>query len=645
MTMPFNGFSSRAAEQKRLGQYFTGMPLATLASALGSADRASRIIDPMVGSGDMLEACIAVGADDAELYGVDIDRIALETARARTALRRANLTAGSAFSHDYGTHGFDLVITNPPYVRYQSSAQAAGTEYRIPSAGEVRDELLTHLRTSQILSGEDRESLLELASTYSGLADLAVPSWILCAALASVGGTVVMLVPQSWLNRDYASTVRLLLGRHFDVDLVLEDTDSRWFDEVLVRTSIVVARRKHVDLDAGEFPQSTDYVRGRVSAAARVGHNLVGSFGSVVQFAQSVPKTSSPTFVSVAEGIELKRVGRGTPKADSDLGWLHDLVSADVTVSLPQTLMSFGWAVGQGLRTGANSFFYAEAGSQPGEVTLLPKNAPERVYLPPDTLRPALRNQSELPPGYVVRADAMPGRALVLEGWASERDAAKRSQFDLPAMGTLDRKASTAIERAARTSVGGVPLPELSAVRTNVRHERRRNQAVPTRYWYQLPPLKARHQPDLIAPRVCGSRPRTLLNEGRGAVVDANFSSFWTAQPTHLPVHALLALLNSDFTVAALEHSAHVLGGGALKIEATHLRKLKFPLLSDDVVATLTTLGVELTTDAHDATEVLERVNLAVAAAIVGPSEAARLAGRLKQEAQAALQRRTPRKS
>ena len=76
-----------------------------------------------------------------------------------------------------------------------------------------------------------------------------------------------------------------------------------------------------------------------------------------------------------------------------------------------------------------------------------------------------------------------------------------------------------------------------------------------------------------------------------GVIVDANFSGLWATEPDALPAEALLALLNSGWVWANLEVNCTVLGGGALKVEATDLRRLALPELSPEDIAQLAQLG------------------------------------------------------
>jgi tRNA G10 N-methylase Trm11 len=172
------------ARRKRLGQYFTGDRLARLLVAICRPRRLRSVVDPMCGSGDML-AAVRQAAPGADLAGIDIDHDAIEACTTRldrgdgTGLQ---LIEGNAFTWDAVSQlprlKSDLVITNPPYVRYQSLAGTTGEE-GIPSGEEVRQGLLEIAQNMDDLDEGDRQIFLSLIENYSGLSDLAVPSWLL----------------------------------------------------------------------------------------------------------------------------------------------------------------------------------------------------------------------------------------------------------------------------------------------------------------------------------------------------------------------------------------------------------------------------------------------------------------------------------
>ena len=109
-----------------------------------------------------------------------------------------------------------------------------------------------------------------------------------------------------------------------------------------------------------------------------------------------------------------------------------------------------------------------------------------------------------------------------------------------------------------------------------------------------LPDFAPRHRPDLFVARVNSESPRVVLNPGRDALVDANFSTLWLRPKAFVEALAVFAYLNSSVAAALFEHTGAVMGGGALKLEATHLRSLPVPLLSAKVWRRLAALGAKL---------------------------------------------------
>ena len=260
------------------------------------------------------------------------------------------------------------------------------------------------------------------------------------------------------------------------------------------------------------------------------------------------------------------------------------------------TLAELGIKIGQGLRTGANEFFYATKVSDEKDSVILESSrlmGRKSVRVPQRAALPVLRRQSELPEGYVVKPDQLPGRVLALQEFALPEDIAKiqsgaAKQF-IPIPGEL----ADWIRFAETINVGDERdekrIYELSAVAPNIRREDQ-SRSIPPRFWYMLPAFAPRHIPDLIIPRINGGLPRVYKNEHRGAVVDANFSTIWVTGDAP-DIWGLLALLNSAWCVAALECTASVMGGGALKVEATHLTRLPVPLISDSDWQALAKLG------------------------------------------------------
>lgn len=620
--------------RKRLGQYFTGLGLGRVLAALAQADKASSILDPMTGTGDLLMASLAVGADPEVLAGIEIDRDAYEVCSQRST--RVQCLLGNAFSGDVLARlplkQWDLVIANPPYVRYQSFAQRADVDDNdpLPNALEVRTALLNALTHFPALDTEDKRLFAAIISGYSGLADLALPSWLLCAGLVRVGGRLAIVVPESWLSRDYSSAARYLLSRWFEVEFVVEDGHASWFESAQVKTLLIVAKRVKRRKSAMAYPEGASFGhitlsqgagdenspigqlqlprRGRLDGLEAVfAHHArqwlkngsVHSTGALKMALVSAKATAANVLASSREQRWFAAMDERSAVAE-DHAWLPDAVRAWLLryAKTPRfvSFESQGIAIGQGLRTGANDFFYAD-GQREGEQIRLRFTgvlSGLTAVVAPDLVKPVLRRQAELPAGYVISPSALQGWVLDLrrsilpeEGKAADPNA--HSHQAMP-----DAMAKV-VRAAAKANFGTTEKPtkvwELTAVAPNIRSGGRGG---PRRYWYMLPDFAPRHQPDLVLARVNASTPTVYLNEGRACVVDANFSAMCILPSSEWTGYALLAYMSSAWARALMECTGAVMGGGALKLEATHVRRLPMPELAASQIAQLGKLGAKL---------------------------------------------------
>lgn len=621
--------AAAAERRKRLGQYFTGTGLGRLLAALAQAEKARTIVDPMAGSGDLLASCLEIGAKPDALAGIEIDAAASDALEAR--LSSAQCVRGSAFDAEcvgrLPAREWDLVIANPPYVRYQSFSDKADASLALPSAMQIRTGLLQSLPLLTALDTEDRRLFAHLVSGYSGLSDLAVPSWILCAGLVRMGGRLALVVPESWLSRDYATIVHYLLFRWFDVEFVVEDEHASWFEDAQVKATLIVAKRVKRRASALARPEGATYCHITVSAAAASAESPIGrialagsqdvekSFAKQARLWLRNASDHGSEFVS-ARPVSIKHACRNVIANASRQKWLGLLGEAEVGAvkgfyvpheihdwlarrGLAPTFETFeaqGVAVGQGLRTGANDFFYAN-GQRHRDVVDLSFFGPLAglsAKAPLSIAKPVLRRQSELPDGYVVSSSTTNGWALDLRSYALPEDMEPGDLVSTPRE-TMPPELAEVVRAAAQANFGTPEKPlrvyELTAVATNVRPASRGARA---RRWYMLPDFASRHLPDVVLARVNSATPRAYLNERRECLVDANFSTLWTLPNSRWNAEALLALINSSWAQAVIEQSGAVMGGGALKMEATHLRRFPVPALDGDQLAELAALGARL---------------------------------------------------
>jgi hypothetical protein len=680
-TVTQDGFASADERRKRLGQFFTGPRPARLLAALAQVQGARAVIDPMAGCGDMLMGTVAHGVPEV-VGGIEIHPTTYATCAARlegAELPTDALVLGSAFApaslRALPARAWDVVITNPPYVRYQSASRAAGVGLTVPSGADIRRDLFAAVDELDALDDEDKRLFRELVRGYSGLSDLAVPSWILCSGLVRVGGTLAMLVPSTWLSRDYARPIRYLIHRWFEVSCVVEDGDASWFDDALVRTTLVVAKRIPRRRSAFEARADDGHLHVRLTANMRDSDSLVGALFAGddpdLELADTICAWSAdnrapvdhvlnPRWVSAAHECRilrqeaahdswLKDLGEtGTQRRHGSTVLPHPALLSELGASPDEyvSLEDIGWRAGQGLRTGANRFFYLDAAeSGDGHECLLPDPSlgHRRFDVPVGVTLPVLRRQVELPCGFAVHHEPLVGRVLVLHEWALPEDL-----DGLPPQPyrRLPEPAASFVRSCEGVNVGidGRPrfIPQLSAVAPNARAFHPDRPDRPARFWYQLPRLTDRHRPSLLVARVNNRHPRTLVNNERATVIDANFSTLWPTAADAVSPFAVLAVLNSAWCVAEMELRGTVLGGGALKLEATHLRRLALPCFGGDELREVEELGHRLSAapTAEQCDAALVEIDRLVFTAL-GVSEPSRAALRVRALAADWLRRRS----
>lgn len=506
-----------------------------------------------------------------------------------------------------------MVITNPPYVRYQLQNDDNSV---MPTGNAIRDNLFTLLNKLSYLDVEEKQLLLQITRNYSGLSDMAVPSWILCASLVKAGGILAMVVPETWLNREYAKPIQYLLLKAFDVLTIARDVNACWFDNALVRTCLIVAKKKKIvplSETTGEKTLFIDLGAGLVGERSLVDNltwnglsgekALIDLLTSKVNAADNDFALESRSTMSLfPQMLASQRIPKWMLSGDfqaqnnaSQLPRELDSILNSVPEQAYMTLGDLGIHCGQGLRSGANEFFYLEiAGEADDKYSLFTSKWFGRgrtIEVPKKFIIRCVQNRRQVN-GLVANPQTLEIGVLYLQDHIRPQDfnvcthnAAERYKV-LP--NALNDYISTAEKYK---NPRGISFREYSAVKPNEKKIHSQYE----RFWYMLPQFAPRHLPNLCITRVSSTAADCVYipqSEENPIAVDANFVTLWGSSEEIIKI--CLALLNSTWSKCYLELLCTVMGGGALKIEASHVRQLLFPKLNHRQLQRLSKYGITI---------------------------------------------------
>lgn len=192
-----------APARKARGAFYTDEAITEHLATWAIRDSTDSVLEPSAGEAAFLTAAVrrlvAVGADRPIVHGVEIHRPAADAAR--EIVEAAGGVAKIAVSDFFLIHPkpiHDVVIGNPPFIRYQDWT------------GSQRDRA--------------RFAALQQGVALTGLASSWAPFVVHAAAHLRPGGRLGMVLPAELLAVNYAAPVRRFLLENFaEVELVVFD--------------------------------------------------------------------------------------------------------------------------------------------------------------------------------------------------------------------------------------------------------------------------------------------------------------------------------------------------------------------------------------------------------------------------------------
>lgn len=253
--MPPPPVNTAAARQKELGAFYTPALIARELVAWAIRAASDTVLDPSFGSLAFLEAAEArlerLGAKDADgpgrLYGIEVDDHAYAAAAARVWSRGA---APTLVHQDFlsvrpgeSVPAVDVVVGNPPYLRYQGFNAHNGCFPGLAAAAAS-------------------VPLTRLASSWA-------PFVVHAVRFVSAGGRLAHVLPGQLLHAQYAQPVREFLCREFRRVAVIA-FEERVFPSAQEEVVLVLGEGR------GRGPSDLEFLSCRTLAELDIGDLLRG---------------------------------------------------------------------------------------------------------------------------------------------------------------------------------------------------------------------------------------------------------------------------------------------------------------------------------------------------------------------------------
>ncbi|HEV2134681.1 MAG TPA: N-6 DNA methylase [Terracidiphilus sp.] len=213
-----------AAERNKWGQFATPSPLAVSLARHARTlmgDERVRFLDPAIGTGSFYSALLDVSKpeDIAEASGVELDPLFVKAARALWEGHGLSIVHGDFTRLSPPSARFNLVLTNPPYVRHHHLS------------GEDKDRLKAQLAQS-------------LQMSISGLAGLYCYFLLHAHDWMEDNGLAVWLIPSEFMDVNYGTAVRRYLSERVTLLEIHRfcPTDVQ-FTDALVSSAVVIFRK------------------------------------------------------------------------------------------------------------------------------------------------------------------------------------------------------------------------------------------------------------------------------------------------------------------------------------------------------------------------------------------------------------------
>ncbi len=197
MTKPLSKFRK---DKNKYGQYFTPKIIVDFMISLANIDKNSSILEPSCGEGIFIDELIKNGYKNITAYEID-----------NNLYKNFNFIKNESFVSSDIKDKFDLIIGNPPYIRWKN----------------LEEELKKELLNSNLWN-----------DYFNSLCDYSFIFTLKSIELLKEDGQLIFITPEYWLNTTHSLTLRNYMLKNGYFEKIYHFNETPIFDNVRVSTII-----------------------------------------------------------------------------------------------------------------------------------------------------------------------------------------------------------------------------------------------------------------------------------------------------------------------------------------------------------------------------------------------------------------------
>ena len=183
--------------KNKYGQYFTPEPVAAFMAGLTGKGKSAKVLEPSCGEGVFLNVLAHKGFTDVTAFEIDRSLLGIHTQKVQFR----------SFVTEEFNSGFDLIIGNPPYIRWKNLE------------ADLKEELLRNTLWNKY---------------FNSLADYLYIFILKSIELLNEDGEPIFICPEYWMNTTHSLTLRNYMVKNGYFEQIYHFNETPVFDKITV---------------------------------------------------------------------------------------------------------------------------------------------------------------------------------------------------------------------------------------------------------------------------------------------------------------------------------------------------------------------------------------------------------------------------